>query len=206
MSDQSTSEQSTSEQGISEQGGSEQSKQGPDVDQAAANGHVPDGQAGSQTAPPRGDQVWPTRRYQPGRLRHVENAFTSVLARAGLIPHTYLLTTRGRKTGRPRRNPVILVVLNGQRWLVAPYGPVSWVHNARAAGKVELTRGRTTRVYEVRELPAQQAGYVLKHYVRIARVTQPYFRARPDSPVEDFSAEAALHPVFHLIRADQPAA
>lgn len=202
MSDHSTSEQSTSQQKIPEQGVAQQSKPDPDADQAA-NGHVPDAQADSQTTAPRAE-VWPTRRYQPGRLRHVENAFTSVLARAGLIPHTYLLTTRGRKTGRPRRNPVTLVTLNGQRWLVAPYGPVSWVHNARAAGKVELTRGRTTREYEVRELPAQQAGYVLKHYVRIAGVTRPYFRARPDSPVEDFSAEAALHPVFQLVRIDQP--
>lgn len=197
------SEQRTSEQEISEQGVTEQSKPGPEVDQAD-NGSAPEAPPKSQTASPRRDEVWPTRRYQPGRLRRVENAFTSVLARAGLIPHTYVLTTRGRKTGRPRRNPVTLVVLDGQRWLVAPYGPVSWVHNARAAGKVELTRGRTTREYEVRELSAQQAGYVLKHYVRIARVTQPYFRARPDSPVEDFSAEAALHPVFQLVRTDQP--
>jgi len=193
MSDQNTDEQGTSEQG----------RPGPDIEQAE-NGRAPEASPESQTAAPRGDEVWPTRRYQPGRLRHVGNAVASVLARTGLIPHTYLLTTRGRKTGRARNNPVTLVVLDGQRWLVAPYGPVSWVHNARAAGKIELTRGRTTRAYEIRELPAQQAGYVLKHYLRLARITQPYFRARPDSPVEDFSAEAALHPVFQLVTPDQP--
>lgn len=197
MSDQSASERNTDEQGISEQG-----RPGPDIEQAE-NGRAPEASPESQAAAPRGDEVWPTRRYQPGRLRHVGNAVASVLARTGLIPHTYLLTTRGRKTGRVRNNPVTLVELDGQRWLVAPYGPVSWVHNARAAGKIELTRGRTTRAYEIRELPAQQAGYVLKHYLRRARITQPYFRARPDSPVEDFSAEAALHPVFQLVTPDQ---
>jgi hypothetical protein len=90
-----------------------------------------------------------------------------------------------------------------QRWLVAPYGPVPWVRNARAAGKIELTRRGTTQSYAVRELPPQQAGPVLKEYVRKAPITQPYFRARPDSPAEEFSAEAALHPVFELVTPDQ---
>ena len=46
------------------------------------------------------------------------------------MPRSYLLTTRGRKTGRPRTNPVVPVEHDRRRWLVAPYGPVSWVHNA----------------------------------------------------------------------------
>jgi hypothetical protein len=31
----------------------------------------------------------------------------SALTRAGLVPRSYLLTTQGRKTGRPRTNPVV---------------------------------------------------------------------------------------------------
>jgi deazaflavin-dependent oxidoreductase (nitroreductase family) len=64
-----------------------------------------------------------------------------MLARAGIGP-AHLLTTRGRKTGRARTTPVILVQQDKQRWLVAPYGAVSWVLNARAAGRVTLRRGR----------------------------------------------------------------
>ncbi len=75
------------------------------------------------------------------------------LTRAGLVPRSYLLTTRGRKTGQPRTNPVVLVEHDGRRWLVAPYGPVSWVHNARAAGRLSLTRRRDTRDYTIREVP-----------------------------------------------------
>ena len=48
------------------------------------------------------------------------NAIMSVLARAGLVPRCYLLTTQGRKTGRRRRNPVVPVDYDGRRWLVAP--------------------------------------------------------------------------------------
>ena len=51
------------------------------------------------------------------------------LLRLGLGPKSnYLLTTRGRKSGRRHTTPVSLVIDNGQRWLVAPYGAVGWVH------------------------------------------------------------------------------
>ena len=50
----------------------------------------------------------------------------SALVRAGLVPRAYLLITQGRKTGRARINPVVPVEHGGRRWLVAPYGPVSW--------------------------------------------------------------------------------
>src|SRR5262249_3891492 len=96
--------------------------------------------------PPR-----PARQYHPGRARHVENTIMSALVLAGVVPRSYLLTTRGRKTGHPRTNPVVPVEHGGRRWLVAPYGPVSWVHNARAAGRVSLTRRRDTRDYTIRD-------------------------------------------------------
>lgn len=55
--------------------------------------------------------------------------------RAGLIPNTYLMATKGRKTAWQRSNPVTIVEHDKQRWLVAPYGSVPWVHNARAASE-----------------------------------------------------------------------
>ena len=86
----------------------------------------------------------------------------------------------------------------GRRWLVAPYGPVSWVHNARAAGRVRLTRRRDTRDYTIREVPPNQAGPILQRYARLAPSARAYFQAAKDSPVEDFVAEAGRHPVFEL--------
>jgi deazaflavin-dependent oxidoreductase (nitroreductase family) len=140
----------------------------------------------------------PHRRYHPGRTRRLENRVMSVLVGAGLIRHSYLLTTQGRKTSRLRRNPVVVVEYDGKRWLVAPYGPVSWVHNARAAGHVELTRRRKTQAYTIREVSDQEAGPILKLYVRIASAARPYFQADLRAPIEDFAAEAAYHPVFEL--------
>ncbi len=148
--------------------------------------------------PTNGEGARQPRQYRPGRGRHVENTIMSALVRAGLVPRSCLLTTRGRRTGRPRVIPVVPVDHDGRSWLVAPYGPVSWVHNARAAGRVTLTRRRASRDYTIREVPPEEAGPVLKDYVRIAPSARPYFQATKESPVEDFVAEAGRHPVFEL--------
>jgi deazaflavin-dependent oxidoreductase (nitroreductase family) len=130
----------------------------------------------------------------------------SVLADAGLVPHTYVMGTRGRKTGALHSNPVTLVETGGQKRLVAPYGPVAWVLNARAAGRITLRRGGRVGMYAVRELPDAEAGPVLKEYLQIAGATRPYFRATTQSPVADFVAEARAHPVFALTLVDGPGA
>ena len=54
----------------------------------------------------------------------------------------YLLTTIGRKTGIPRSNPVTLIEEGEHRWLVSPYGNVSWVYNAKASGNVPQSKPR----------------------------------------------------------------
>lgn len=149
--------------------------------------------------PPAAAKEW----HGPGLWRRVGNVVTGLLARAGIGP-VYLLTTRGRKTGRLHTNPVIPVEHAGKRWLVAPYGAVSWVHNARAAGRVSLRHGRTSRDYVIREASPGEAGPILKRYVAIAGITRPYFRAGKDSPVDDFAAEADRHPVFELTPVAEP--
>jgi deazaflavin-dependent oxidoreductase (nitroreductase family) len=149
-------------------------------------------EAGEQR-PPTAAKQW----HGPGLWRRVGNVFTGLLARAGIGP-VHLLTTRGRKTGQAHTNPVLPVERAGKRWLVAPYGTVSWVHNARAAGRVSLRHGRKTRDYAIREVSPGEAGPILKRYVAIAGITRAYFRAGKDSPVDDFVAEADRHPVFEL--------
>jgi deazaflavin-dependent oxidoreductase (nitroreductase family) len=122
----------------------------------------------------------------------------SLLARAGVGP-IYLLTTRGSKSGRSHTIPIVPVDYDGKRWLVAPYGAVAWVHNARAAGQVSLRYGRTKWEHAVREVSADEAGPVLKRYVTVATKTRAQFKATPNSPVDDFVAEADRHPVFELV-------
>ena len=69
-----------------------------------------------------------------------------------------LLTTHDRKTGEPHTTPVVPIDQDGTRWLVAPYGTVGWVRNARQDGRVRLRYGRTVHDYAIREVGADEAG------------------------------------------------
>ncbi|MGI8701889.1 MAG: nitroreductase family deazaflavin-dependent oxidoreductase [Nocardioidaceae bacterium] len=145
--------------------------------------------------PPEGTPQ--VRTFRMRRIDRIGDALFRGLARLGIGP-AWSLTTRGRRTGLPRIVPVIPVDSGGQQWLVAPYGEVDWVRNARVAGQVQLSRGRITRICRVREASPAEAGPVLKRYVRIATATRPYFAAPPGAPVAAFVAEAGRHPVFAL--------
>ncbi len=117
--------------------------------------------------------------------------------------NTYLLTVRGRRTGRRYTTPVTLVDSGRERWLVAPYGERAWVKNARAAGSVELRRGRSRERLDVAELPAGERAPILRAYVERVPVVEKFFDAKRGAPVEAFAAEAERHPVFCL-RAARP--
>ena len=140
------------------------------------------------------------RSYRLTPLRRFVNVLMRLLLRLGLMPRTtMLLTVPGRRSGAPRSTPITLVEEDGQRWLVAPYGPVGWVHNARAAGQVELSRGRHTETVRVKELGPEAAAPVLKAYVERVPITRPYFDAAPDAPLAAFVGEATRHPVFQIL-------
>jgi deazaflavin-dependent oxidoreductase (nitroreductase family) len=138
-----------------------------------------------------------SRSFRPTRIRRLLNALVRPLARLGLAPHVYVLTVPGRKTGEPHSTPVRLIE-NGTRWLVAPYGEVGWVRNARAAGSVTLGRRGRSQQLAIEEVGPDEAAPVLREYVRKLPVVRPYFEAGKDSPLEAFAAEAARHPVFRL--------
>ncbi len=139
------------------------------------------------------------KKYQVNLQVKIINSLMLSLIRLGFAPkHTYLLTVRGRKSGKTYSTPVTLVEDSGKRWLVAPYGEVGWVRNARAAGEVVLTRrGRSERVSIVCIGPEESAP-VLKKYIVLEPITKRYFEAGTESPVKAFEAESARHPVFHI--------
>jgi hypothetical protein len=93
---------------------------------------------------------------------------------------------------------VTLVEHARERWLVAPYGEREWVKNARAAGWVELRRGRESKRVEVTELPPDERAPILREYVERVRVVAKFFDAERGAPVEAYAAEADRHPVFRL--------
>jgi len=139
-------------------------------------------------------------RYRLSLWRRGVNALVRVLLGWGLGPrHTYLLTVRGRKTGRLYSTPVTLVEQRGQRWLVAPYGEVAWVRNARATRQVTLSRGGQSKTVAIVELGPEQAAPILKDYLTQVPITRHFFDVTPESPLDAFATEAPRHPVFFLV-------
>lgn len=113
-------------------------------------------------------------------------------------PDGYVVTTRGRKTGREYNTPVRIVENASGRYVVSPYGERNWTKNARTAGSIGLTRGNRTENVRIRELSPEESGPILKEYVKQVKVTQSYFDVDPDASVEAFVAEAPRHPVFRV--------
>jgi deazaflavin-dependent oxidoreductase (nitroreductase family) len=141
------------------------------------------------------------RPYRLGFWRRSVNRIIRALLPVGLAPpHTYLLTVPGRRSRRIYSTPVTLVEENGERWLVAPYGEVGWVKNARAAGQVTLERGRRSETVRIVELSPDEAAPVLKKYLSRVPIVRPFFDVTSKSQIEDFVAEAPRHPVFRIMR------
>lgn len=138
--------------------------------------------------------------YRLSAWRRLLNRLIRALLRVGLGPrHTYLLGVRGRKSGTLYSTPVTLVEDEHGRWLVAPYGEVGWVRNARTAGRITLSRGRHRETFNVVPVLPDVAGPVLKKYATDVPITRPFFDARWDAPVAQFVAEAGRHPVFRIL-------
>jgi deazaflavin-dependent oxidoreductase (nitroreductase family) len=129
--------------------------------------------------------------------RRLTTVLVTPLIYAGVAPFgLHLLTVPGRRTGSRYTTPVAVL---GERWLVAPWGERNWVKNARAAGSVELRRGRRRRRTRVEEVAPDERAPILREYVRTIRANREFFDAGPEDPVEAFAAEAARHPVFRLV-------
>jgi hypothetical protein len=97
---------------------------------------------------------------------------------------------------------VTLVEEGGQRWLVAPYGEVAWVRNARVSREITLSRGRRRERLVLFDVEPAEAASVLQRYVAQVPITRPFFDVTRESSRDAFAAEAARH-VFLLVREDE---
>lgn len=141
--------------------------------------------------------------YRLTPFRRAIDRMMAALARRGIAPFGVAsLTVPGRASGEPRTVPVTPLALDGREYLVAPYGPVGWVQNLRAAQTATLRmRGRSSRIATT-EVTAPEAAPVLKRYVERTPIVRPHVGVAPDAPVAEFEAIAPRHPVFLIRRLD----
>ena len=146
---------------------------------------------------------WLYRGNRPGALARWLNRGWAIAHARGIAPdHLVTLEVRGRRTDRPISFPLVMAVVEGERYLVSMLGPdVAWVRNVEAAaGRAVLRHGRTEQV-RLEELPAERRAPVLKAYLQRAPGARPHVAVDRNAPVEDFEAIAGRIPVFRVLPA-----
>jgi deazaflavin-dependent oxidoreductase (nitroreductase family) len=140
-----------------------------------------------------------TKTYRLSPATRLANVVFGALTRRGRgAGYRYILTVEGRRSGVARSTPVDVMDVDGQRWLVAPYGDVNWVRNARAAGEVELSRGGRSTRWTAVEVRGRDAVPAIRQYILSVPVTAAYWEVDADSPEEAVAAASEQHPAFRL--------
>jgi hypothetical protein len=139
------------------------------------------------------------RNWRPTRLGRWVNQ-TGWWSGLGLPPRVQAtLDVSGRASGLRRANPVVIVTVDGKRYLVSMLGTGSdWVKNVEAAkGDAVIRQGRRPRVRLV-AVPREQRAPILREYVRIAPGGRLHFPLPVGAPLSDFNAIADRYPVYRI--------
>ena len=146
---------------------------------------------------------WLYREKRPNKIaRFLNNIWAAVHAR-GIAPNWLAtLDVIGRKSGKIVSLPVVIAIVDGERYLVSMLGDdVQWVQNVRAAqGKAYLRAGRRTEI-RLMDVPVEQRAPILKAYLQRAPGARPHIPVDKDAPVSAFEAVAATYPAFRIVPA-----
>ncbi|HZS06517.1 MAG TPA: nitroreductase/quinone reductase family protein [Blastocatellia bacterium] len=133
-------------------------------------------------------------------MASVVNRCWAAVHALGVAPN-YLVTleVRGRRSGRLISLPLVMVAVEGERYLVSMLGAeVEWVRNVKAAGgNVTLRHGRREEVH-LEEVAADQRAPVLKAYLKRAPGARPHLPINKDARLSEFEQVSTQFPVFRV--------
>ncbi len=131
-------------------------------------------------------------------LAKILNWGWAVLHSLGIAPN-YLVTLEviGRRSGKTVSCPLVMTIVNGERYLVSMLGAdVNWVRNVKAAeGKARLLHGVSEQVI-LEEVDVKQRALILKAYLKHAPGARPHIPISKDAPLSEFEKIASSYPVF----------
>jgi hypothetical protein len=144
---------------------------------------------------------WLYRNHRPNWIARIANR---VMAAAGLLGAApgYLaaLEVTGRTSGRTFSLPVVIAIVDGQRYLVSMLGEnVSWVQNVRAAGGKAVLRSGQREEIQLEDVPIGQRAPILKAYLQRATGARPHVPVNKDATLEEFQRVAGEFPVFRVM-------
>jgi deazaflavin-dependent oxidoreductase (nitroreductase family) len=137
---------------------------------------------------------------RPNWVARALNRAGAAAASRGIAPNYFAtLEVIGRKSRRTVSLPVVIAVVDGQRYLVSMLGErANWVQNVRAArGRAVLRRGGREEV-ALLEVPAEQRAPILKAYLQRAPGARPHVPVNKDAALVEFERVAAAFPVFRV--------
>ncbi len=144
---------------------------------------------------------WFYKGGRPNRVATLMNRCSAAVHALGIAPN-YLVTldVRGRRSGRLISLPLVMAVVEGERYLVSMLGEdVDWVRNVRAErGNVALRHGRREEV-RLEEVPADQRAPVLRAYLKRAPGARPHLPIPKDAPLSQFEKISSQFPVFRVV-------
>jgi deazaflavin-dependent oxidoreductase (nitroreductase family) len=99
----------------------------------------------------------------PWWLKYVNKAMIG-MQRLGVLGDKgpVILVVPGRRTGKLRSTPITPMTVEGKQYVLVGLPGSDWAANARAAGEVELRRGRNTERVRMVELPPDEARPLLR--------------------------------------------
>ncbi len=149
---------------------------------------------------------WLYRGGRPNRIAQWVNRLGSVIASTG-VARNYMesLEVIGRRSGKVISLPVVIAIVDGERYLVSMLGEdVQWVHNVRAAGGRAALRSAGLEQIRLEEVPVEKRAPILKEYLRRAPGGRPHVPVDKDAPLSEFEAVAKTRPVFRIVPVDAP--
>lgn len=110
------------------------------------------------------------------------------------------LETKGRRTGRSLRVPLVVARLEGGRYLVSMLGEnADWVKNVRAANGEAVLHHGVTEAVKLQEVAVSERPPILRAFLQRAPGARPHFDIGPDASLEEFARIAPRVPVFRVL-------
>jgi deazaflavin-dependent oxidoreductase (nitroreductase family) len=145
---------------------------------------------------------WLYRGQRSNWIARMLNRAWAAVVSSGAASNLYVtLEVTGRKSGRTVSLPVVVAVVDGQRYLVSMLGEhVNWVQNVRATGGRAVLRSGGREEVHLEEVPDDQRAPILKAYLQRAPGARPHVPVNKDAPFTEFEKVAAAFPVFRVVR------
>jgi deazaflavin-dependent oxidoreductase (nitroreductase family) len=145
---------------------------------------------------------WMYQGQRPNWIARMLNRVDAAVGSWGIASRYGLVTLEvtGRTSGQPVSLPLVMVVVEGQRYLASMLGDdVHWVKNVRAAGgRAVLRSGGGREEVHLEEIPAERRAPILKAYLHRAPGARAHVPVDKDAPLADFERIAPAYPVFRV--------